>query len=213
MSTVQSFFKHSLKTAALAVLMTTSVAWAGGQAELTAFSKNKQFAEGQFEQKVIAANGTVKQSGTGKFAFSRPGKFLWEIEKPYPQLIVADGVSVVTYDKDLEQASTRPIGESIQSSPAALLFGSKDLDKLFTIKDAGSKDGKEWLVAKPKSNETLFETIKIAMQGGLPVELEIKDAMGQVTQLKLSHWNTNTKRPDSDFQFNLPAGVDMIKAQ
>lgn len=190
----------------------SALSWSGGQAELDAFSKTRQFAEGQFEQTVMAPNGKVKQSGTGRFAFSRPGKFLWEIEKPYPQLIVADGKSVVTFDKDLAQASTRPLGQSIDSSPAALLFGSQSLDKLFDIQDKGNQNGKQWLAAKPRNSETLFETILIGMQDGLPVELEIKDAMGQVTKLKLKNWRFDRKRPDDYFKFELPAGVDLIQA-
>lgn len=194
-------------------LMVDQLAMANSLDELKAFSKDKQFAEGQFEQEVVSNSGKVKEKGKGVFAFSRPGKFMWNIQKPYPQLILADGKNVVSYDKDLAQASIRPLGKAIDSSPAALLFGNKAIDTLFNITDQGTEDGKSWLLAKPKGNETLFESIRIAMQNGLPVEVRINDAMGQTTRLKLTDWKFDKRKPDAFFEFTPPPGVDVIQAK
>lgn len=199
---------------ALAVVAgASSSAWASAQEALTSFVKNRSFAEGQFSQVVVSPSGAVKQRGTGEFTFSRPGKFRWEIKKPYPLLLLSNGTHVVSYDEDMGHATKKPIGNAMDSTPVALLFGSKDVDKLFTLKDEGMKDGKEWLVIKPKDKDNLFDYARIGWKEGLPVSLEIHDALGQVTQLELTNWDFSKQRPASYFDFKAPAGVDLIRTQ
>jgi hypothetical protein len=44
-----------------------------------------------FSQMVIGRNGRKPQQSSGVVAISRPGKLRWDIQKPYPQLVVGDG--------------------------------------------------------------------------------------------------------------------------
>lgn len=191
----------------------TGTAVAGGVEQLKAFSDGRAFAEGRFEQVVSNPSGVVKQKARGQFAYSRPGKFRWSIEKPFPQLIVSNGKTVITYDEDLEQASERPLGDAIASSPAALLFGSEKVDKLFNLKNVDNKGGIEWLEATPKNAETLFDRIRVGMKAGIPVEMEIFDSMGQRTVLQLVDWKLDKAPASSLFIFTPPPGVDMIRAK
>ena len=209
---IQQFLFRSILAAALSAGALGS-AWASAQEALNNFVKNRGLAEGQFSQVVISPSGAVKQRGTGEFSFSRPGKFRWEIKKPYPLLLLSNGSSVVSYDEDMGHATQKPIGNAMDSTPVALLFGSKDVDKLFNLKDEGMKDGKEWLVIRPKDKDNLFDYARIGWKDGLPVNLEIHDALGQVTQLELSNWDFSRQRPASYFDFKAPAGVDLIKTQ
>ncbi|HEX4855732.1 MAG TPA: outer membrane lipoprotein chaperone LolA [Limnobacter sp.] len=190
-----------------------SSALASAQDALNSFVKNRSFAEGQFSQVVMSPSGAVKQRGTGEFTFSRPGKFRWEIKKPYPLLLLSNGSTVVSFDEDMGHATQKPIGNAMDSTPVALLFGSKDVDKLFNLKDEGRKDGREWLMIRPKSKDNLFEFARIGWKDGLPVNLEIHDALGQITQLELSNWRFDKPMPASFFEFKAPAGVDVIRTQ
>lgn len=208
----QTFFKRAL-CATLISFAATSAAWASAQDALAQFVKSRGFAEGQFSQVVISPTGAVKQRGTGEFSFSRPGKFRWEIKKPYPLLLLSNGSTVVSFDEDMGHATQKPIGNAIDSTPVALLFGSKDVDKLFNLKEEGAKDGKEWLLIRPKDKDNLFDFARIGWKNGLPVNLEIHDALGQVTQLELSNWDFSKQRPASFFDFKAPPGVDLIRAQ
>ncbi|WP_334119490.1 outer membrane lipoprotein chaperone LolA [Limnobacter sp.] len=209
---IQQFFARTLLALAM-VAGASSAAWASAQDALNNFVKNRGFAEGQFSQVVISPSGAVKQKGTGEFTFSRPGRFRWEIKKPYPLLLLSNGTTVVSYDEDMGHATQKPIGNAIDSTPVALLFGSKDVDKLFDLKDEGMKDGKEWLIIKPKDKDNLFDYARIGWKDGLPVSLEIHDALGQVTQLELTNWDFSKQRPASYFDFKAPAGVDLIRTQ
>ena len=209
---IQQFFVRAT-LAFLVVAGAHSAAWASAQDALNNFVKNRSFAEGQFSQVVVSPSGAVKQKGTGEFTFSRPGRFRWEIKKPYPLLLLSNGSTVVSYDEDMGHATQKPIGNAIDSTPVALLFGSKDVDKLFNLKDEGMKDGKEWLLIKPKDKDNLFDYARIGWKDGLPVSLEIHDALGQVTQLELTNWDFSKQRPASYFDFKAPAGVDLIRTQ
>lgn len=208
--------QNFLSRTGLALLIATGAAtsaWASAQEALTDFVAKRGFAEGQFSQVVVSPSGTVKQRGTGEFTFSRPGKFRWEIKKPYPLLLLSNGTTVVSYDEDMGHATQKPIGNAMDSTPVALLFGSKNVDKLFDLQDEGMKDGKEWLVVRPKDKDNLFDYARIGWKDGLPVNLEIHDALGQVTQLELSNWNFSKQRPAEYFDFKAPAGVDLIRTQ
>lgn len=209
---IQQFLFRSLLATALSA-GTIGSAFASAQEALNHFVKSRGFAEGQFSQVVISPSGAVKQRGSGEFTFSRPGKFRWEIKSPYPLLLLSNGNTVVSFDEDMGHATQKPIGNAMDSTPVALLFGSKDVDKLFDLKDEGTKDGKEWLVIRPKQKDSLFDYARIGWKEGLPVNLEIHDALGQVTQLELSNWDFAKQRPASYFDFKAPAGVDLIKAQ
>lgn len=210
----QLMLKGGLLIAILPTLIfSVSTAMAGGVEQLKTFSDSRAFAEGRFEQVVTNPAGVVKQKAKGQFAFSRPGKFRWSIEKPFPQLIVSNGKTVVTYDEDLEQASERPLGDAIASSPAALLFGAEKVDKLFNLKNSENKNGLEWLEATPKNSETLFDRIRVGMKSGIPVEIEIFDSMGQRTVLQLMDWKLEKAPAQALFTFTPPAGVDIIRAK
>jgi outer membrane lipoprotein carrier protein len=61
--------------------------------------------------------------------FARPGKFIWTYTKPYEQVLQADGEQLFIYDKDLNQVTVKKLGDALGSSPAAILFGSNDLER------------------------------------------------------------------------------------
>ncbi|MDH4395729.1 MAG: outer membrane lipoprotein chaperone LolA [Limnobacter sp.] len=208
-----SSFSRLVGTTIAGFFLICGPALAGGVEQLKTFSDSRLFAEGRFEQVVTNPAGAVKQKAKGQFAFSRPGKFRWSIEKPFPQLIVSNGKTVITYDEDLEQASERPLGDAIASSPAALLFGNEKVDKLFNLKNTETKNGLEWLEATPKNAETLFDRMRVGMKGGIPVEMEIFDSMGQRTVLQLVDWKLDKAPAASLFSFTPPPGVDMIRAK
>jgi outer membrane lipoprotein carrier protein len=105
------------------------------------------------------ANAKVSTPASGTFLFARPGKFIWTYVKPYEQVLQADGEKLYIYDKDLNQVTVKKLGDALGSSPAAILFGSNDLEKNFTLSEAGTRDGLEWLKAVPKTKDSSFEQI------------------------------------------------------
>jgi outer membrane lipoprotein carrier protein len=150
------------------------------------------------------------QQATGTMQFSRPGRFRWEYDRPYEQLIVGDGSKVWLYDKDLNQVTVRRFDRALGSSPAALLAGSDDIEKNYRLTSLGSQDGLDWLEAVPRTQDTAFERVKLGFgKAGLEA-MELRDQFGQITVIKFSTIERNPKLPPESFRFTPPKGADVI---
>lgn len=207
---------HRLRKLLLPALLAAlpGLAAAAALEQFKSFVATAKSAKGEFTQRQIkTVEGAQKPAGTssGSFMFARPGKFIWTYQKPYEQLLQADGEKLYIYDKDLNQVTVRPLGDALGSSPAAILFGSNDLEKNFSLKEAGSREGLEWLEATPKNRDTTFERIAIGLKDGLPQAMELRDAFGQVTQLGFTRFEKNPNLPAGQFRFTVPKGADVFQ--
>jgi len=187
-----------------------SAAHAGGVERLKAFIAGAKTAEADFTQTVADKSGRVSQQASGTMAFARPGKFRWDYNKPYEQVIVGDGVKLWLYDTDLEQVTVKTLGDVIAGTPAALLAGDNAIEKYFSLKNAGEAGGLEWLEATPKTRDTTFERIRMGFKGDVLVQMELFDFFGQRTTLKLTHFVRNPAIAPSRFTFTPPKGADII---
>lgn len=179
--------------------------------QLQQFNREITNASGDFTQKILTKNGSIKKSSSGTFIFSRPGKFRWTYSTPYEQILVSNGKKLIIFDKDLNQVTTRSLGNSIDSSPAAILFGGTDLSKSFTLTAAGNKDGREWVSATPKTKSSNFIKVNIGMVNGAPNAMELYDTLGQVTVLTFSDFKKNSGVSESSFNFTAPTGATISK--
>jgi outer membrane lipoprotein-sorting protein len=57
----------------------------------------------------VSSNGAVAE---GDLYLSRPGRLRFEYDPPHPALLIANGVNLLYYDRDLEQASFLPLWET-----------------------------------------------------------------------------------------------------
>ena len=197
---------------ALACLPWT-VSAADARSQLDAFVTEVQSATGAFEQGAVDDQGKVMRPQQGKFSFQRPGKFRWEVQKPYAQLIVSDGRSVYQYDPDLEQVIQRSARQAIGASPAALLFGSGALEDSFDLQVLPARDGLQWLRALPKGGDAGFVHVDIDFADGLPQRLELLDAFGQTSLIQLQDIHANPDIPAQRFEFEAPTGVDIVQME
>jgi outer membrane lipoprotein carrier protein len=196
--------------ALITVLFGVNAANAGAIEQLREFSTSTKSATGEFQQSQVKRGGKAEVT-TGVFSFSRPGKFRWDIKKPYEQLMVADGEKAWFFDKDLNQVTVRKTGAAIGATPAAILFGSAQLDKDFDLIESTGRQGLEWLDAVPKSKEAGFEKISIGFSGGMPAILEIKDSFGQLVTVMLRNVQRNPALNESTFKFVPPKGADVVE--
>jgi outer membrane lipoprotein carrier protein len=175
-----------------------------------AFVKATQSARGDFEQRVSDRNGRPVQESKGSFVFQRPGLFRWTYAKPVDQVIVGDGERVWIHDRDLNQVTVRKLSRALGSTPAALLAGSADVEKAFEMSEAGSKDGLEWLEAKPREREAGFERVRMGFDAEGLRAMELLDHFGQTTQLRILNLQRNPKVDKSEFRFTPPKGSDVL---
>lgn len=196
----------------LAVMLFATNAFASATEQLRQFGQSTSAARGEFSQVVAGRNGQAGRKSDGEFSFQRPGRFNWHIRKPFEQRIVADGSKLFIYDTDLAQVSIRPLGDALGATPAALLFGPQNLDTLFELRDEAAVQGIEWVSAIPRAKDSQFTRIRIGFSGKWPVQMELTDAMGQQTVLTLKNWKGADAVSADQFQFAIPAGVDVIDA-
>jgi outer membrane lipoprotein carrier protein len=175
-----------------------------------AFAKGTQTARGSFEQRVYDRDRHLSQESKGSFAFQRPGRFRWVYDKPVDQVIVGDGDRVWIYDRGLAQVTVRKLARALGSTPAALLAGSTDVEKTFELADADTKDGLEWLEAKPKDREAGFEKIRMGFSASGLQAMELSDNFGQTTILRFIALEPNARVDAKEFRFEPPKGADVL---
>ncbi len=194
----------------LLCLLFAQTATAGAIDKLHRFLDTTHTARADFAQIVVAKNGRKPQQSSGVMMFARPGKFRWQIDKPYQQLLVGDGDKVWIYDPDLRQVTVRKVGAALGGSPAALLAGDNALDKNFLLSEAGEREGIEWLEAIPKSTDSGFEKIRIGFSGADLKAMELFDNFGQTTTLLFARLERNPPLAATLFRFTQPAGADVL---
>jgi outer membrane lipoprotein carrier protein len=214
--------------AALLVLPNASFAQdaQSGVEQLRQFVRISKTAEGEFVQQQLRAPKPnepqdkglkVIRKTEGRFIFQRPGRFVWDTQKPFEQRLIADGKQLIMWDQDLNQATFRPAGQVLASTPAAILFGEGALEQHFDLEEGAERSGLRWAKLKPKakpsagSNDLPYTSIAIGMSGGLPRALELMDGLGSVVQLSLTQIQLNIPLPPGTFSFTPPAGAEVLR--
>ena len=194
----------------LVVLALASAAHASAIERFKSFVSTTQSARADFDQQVFGRDGKPTQQSKGSFVFSRPGRFRWTYAKPVDQLIVGDGERVWIFDRDLNQVTVRRLSKALGSTPAALLAGAADVDKAFALSEAGTREGLEWLEAKPKEPEAGFDRIRMGFSATGLEAMELTDNFGQTTRLRFANLRRNPRIDPAEFRFEPPKGADVL---
>ena len=185
-------------------------AGAAGVERFREYLRSTQTAQADFEQQVFDRDRKLVQRSRGSFTLQRPGRFRWSYAQPYAQLIVGDGKRVWIYDEDLNQVTVRAMAKALGSTPAALLAGAADVERAFELSDAGTRDGLEWVEAKPREREAGFERIRLGL-GTVGVQaMELTDHFGQTTLLRFTNIARNPRVDPDAFRFIPPKGADVL---
>jgi len=163
-----------------------------------------------FSQQVMDQRMQVQQTTSGGLLVQRPGKFRWDYDLPYQQHIVADGEKVWFYDVDLEQVTIKPQAQTMGSTPAILLSDASQLSKQFDILSVVREDKQTWYELIPKSDDSGFDALYIAMVDGKIAHMELKDSFGQLTRIDFENVRINPSVDLSRFKLDIPEGVDVI---
>ncbi|MFI2809904.1 outer membrane lipoprotein chaperone LolA [Microbulbifer sp. JSM ZJ756] len=193
--------------AASAALLASS-AWADATAELSQLLQPLASISGKFHQTLTDERGEVLQKSSGTFSVERPGKLRWETGEPFPQLLVTNNKKLWLYDPDLEQVTIRPVDKRMKETPALLLGGK--VGEIRSSFNVASKNGAFQLT--PKSASAPFRAMEIRFaDSGLPAAMTVRDSMGQTTKIKFSRVKANPSLAAALFNFEPPAGTDIIR--
>lgn len=196
--------------ALVASLVQAAPVQAGPIEKMRAFFEQTRSARADFTQTVTDSSGEVAQKASGMVQFQRPGKFRWTYDKPYEQVIVGDGEKLWIYDKDLNQVTERKLDKALGSSPAALLAGSDEVDRHFELTPIGTRGRLDWLEARPKDQESLFDKVNMGFNGNTLEVMELYDHFQQKTTIRLSKLQRNPRTPAGFYTFVIPEGADVV---
>jgi chaperone LolA len=182
----------------------------GAIEELQSFVNQSVSGQASFVQRVYDSTGALVQESSGDLRFSRPGKFKWHYFEPYEQLLVGDGDFLWVYDLDLMQVTRVSLDQALGSSPAALLYGSEDIDSYFGL-EALSSDGNLLRVRViPYEESGLFERIEIGLTASIVRNMTLYDYFGQKTVIEFGQFSIPSNFNDDEFKFEVPDNVDLV---
>tara|TARA_A100001011_G_scaffold173329_1_gene182054 strand:+ start:169 stop:783 length:615 start_codon:yes stop_codon:yes gene_type:complete len=178
---------------------------------LESFVDLNQSASVRFIQTVYDSKGDQIETTNGVLYFKKPGKFKWHYQEPFEQLIICNGRTLWVYDRDLEQVIIRSAKDLFESSPAALLAGSDQIDSYYLMNSLNSTDdGVEWLILTPLEDDGTFESIKIGFSDGEMLEMELIDYLQQKTVIGFSKFNNRVIFESSAFEFSIPKNAEVL---
>jgi outer membrane lipoprotein carrier protein len=208
---MKSFLKAILL---LLIFITNAVAanspLSQGEVLLDRFLADTTTLEAGFQQTLRTHKGEVLQQTEGMFYLYRPGKFRWNYQSPYEQIIVSDGLRIWIYDVDLKQVTVQKQHSDQPSSPMALLENSEALHQNFTVTPLDEHDGVYRLKLNSRTKNSDFAEIVIGVdEKGLRF-MQLHDQFEQVTDIVFSDMILNKQLEKEIFQFTPPEGVDVF---
>lgn len=183
---------------------------------LNVFLASKGAIKASFVQTVTGAAFSQPKESRGTFLMQRPGKFRWDYQTPYKQLILADGKRLWIFEPDLDQVVVKPLDVALGDTPALLLSGKGlndegSLEERFNITEsAEAREGLYWVTLLPRNQETGFQEVRLGFGQKHLRRMELVDGFGQLTTLEFLGMQSNADVPKGSFEFIPPKGVDVI---
>ena len=178
---------------------------------LSQYLEKAQTMTARFSQLTLDGSGTRLQETAGNLSLKRPGLFRWHTDSPMEQLLVSDGQKVWLYDPDLEQVTIQKLDQRLTQTPALLLSGDvSKIEDSFTITYKQSGNVTDF-VLKPKTSDTLFDSLRLSFRGNVINDMQLIDSVGQRTNILFFNVKMNEPVNASEFVFAIPKGADVIQ--
>lgn len=181
-----------------------------GQRLINDFVNNVITLEGNFEQSLIDAEGTVIDRSSGKLEIERPKRFRWSYADPYEQWLVADGLNIWSYDLDLEQVTVKPQAEALANTPALLLGGSDQALEQFDYGGTTVEKITTWVRLEPKDKSSGFNRVELGFIDEQLRRMIFFDNLEQTTLIALDQVRINEPIDNARFHFVVPPDVDLV---
>lgn len=213
---MRSLSMAALAAAVLAVAVPVSAAPATDV--LRQFVEEVATLSASFEQVQRDEDGKVLQTSRGEVLLERAeradgtGRFRWNYQSPYTQLLVCDGDTIWMYDPDLAQVTARPAAQTLAGTPAELLSRRGALAQQFEQERLGLEDGLQRVRLTARSADSEFREIDLWLADGVPRRMRFRDPLGGSNEIRFSDTRTNLKVDPARFRFTVPEGVEVVRS-
>jgi len=197
------------------LILALLLVFAGATAEepgdvLARFIEDTRPLQAEFSQAVYAEDQSLLETASGHFWLARPGRFRWQYELPYRQLLVADGERLWIYDEELSQVTVQPQQQVMDEAAGLLLSGQSELAAQFRSVQLSASDGSVRYELQPRSEESGLERVELRFSGEQLEQMVLWDKLGQTTRISISNLQRRLDLAADLFTFTPPEGVDVI---
>jgi outer membrane lipoprotein carrier protein len=166
------------------------------------------------ETQVVALGDREQARGT--VAFQKPGRMHWHFTEPTPQEIVSDGTTLWIYqpaERQVLRAAFR--AAFVSTTPVSFLAGVGRISDDFRAGNAPRPCTAEraYVLLLPKNGQDLGSLELTVDRAAFDiVGAAVTDPLGNVTTVTFSKLERNVEIPEDTFEFEVPAGVDVVVA-
>lgn len=169
---------------------------------------NIQRLQGEFTQTLFSEDQEILQSSQGTYAVDRAGRYRWDTQSPFKQLLIGDEQQLYLFDEDLEQLTIRTVSEQDKQTPLSLLSG--DLSKL-EDQYAVERNSRDSFELKPKGSwGANLKQFELKFIGPVLTSITLFDGLAQKTVIEFKNSELNPHFNDSLFKFKPPEGTDIV---
>ncbi len=212
---MKSILLRGLATVWMVLAATVTLAESADPAEaLTDVLSAINSYQASFLQETTDADGRALQKSTGRMFAERPGRFRWEADAPFEQVMVSNGDQLMIHDVDLEQAVLRRLNRQLVNTPALLLSGDvAGISHAFRITQGVGTADESSFELRPRDPDSLFEAMRVQFRAGALQSMVLQDGLGQQTLITFQEIQLNEPLPGGLFSFDVPEGTDLIVEQ
>lgn len=179
--------------------------------ELNALLTSMSTLRANYTQTTVDPKFQDRQVVQGKALLARPNQFRWEIEKPFQQLLVADGTRLWIYDADISQVTVQPLQNNLKDTPALLLAGDpRAVEDHFKVKSKDTGFGEKTYELTPTDEDSLVRGVQLTFKGTVISRMILIDNLHQIVTIEFTQAKINETLPQDLFRFTPPEGVDVI---
>jgi outer membrane lipoprotein carrier protein len=161
----------------------------------------------------ITPVGAPKRTRDGLVYFRKPGRMRWEFKTPNEELVVSDGQTLYSYDPGLNQVVESPLNRALRAPGATeFLLGVGNIKHDFKASAPGAapSDGLAHVRLVPRQGGDAIE-VAVDPNSHDIRSIQIRDELGDVTEVHFSDIRNNVSLQDSLFSFEPPAGADIVR--
>jgi outer membrane lipoprotein carrier protein len=155
-------------------------------------------------------------SERGVVRVKKPGKMRWEYQAPEKKLFVSDGRQMYLHEVGPNQVTVFTVPDEDQAATAVLfLAGKGNITRDFTVSygEGGTPDTYV-LRLQPKTPESDYDWLEVTVdrRSMRILALSAADSQGGRSTFRFSNIKENVGMSDSIFNFKIPRGADVIRA-
>ena len=170
--------------------------YAKGLINTNIFSNNSF--QSHFEQIMRDEQGEIIDKMDGTISIMKPDNFRWHYKNPYEQIIIGNGVKLISYDIDLNNITIRDYRSIYNTMPIIMLKSDEDsVNDLKLINSYYDSNNLFWVTVQYQLSNNDEFVFDVAFSNKVIAKMLIKDSLNQDMIINFINPVINTKL-DSD---------------